>query len=269
MDLFRFKAGRSPLLVSIPHLGTWIPEAQLQRMTPVAHLRADTDWHLDLLYTFLDELGASSLMATVSRYVIDLNRPPDDSTLYPGQDTTGLCPIDTGKSELLYAPGAQPTLEEIAERRERYWQPYHAKLAEELERIRQVHGYALLWEAHSIPSVLPRFFPGRLTDFNIGTSRGASCAPRIGDELLTVAKQAKDYTSVLDARFVGGYITRHYGQPAKGIHAVQLELTRCTYMDEDTPPFAFREVVAKGVRPHVRALLETYLEAGARTGRPA
>lgn len=259
MELYRFREGRTPLLVSIPHLGTHIPEPMLCAMTPAARLLADTDWHLDLLYTFLDELGASSLMATHSRYVIDLNRPPDDRTLYPGQDTTGLCPLDTGHREPLYLPGCEPTPDEVAARRERYWRPYHEQLARELARLKAKHGYALLWEAHSIPSVLPRFFEGRLWDFNIGTNQGRSCAPGIGEALLAVAKQARGYSAVLDRRFIGGYITRHYGQPSENVHAVQLELTRCTYMDEDRPPFAFREALARKVRPHVRALLETYL----------
>lgn len=265
MDLYRFKAGRVPLLVSIPHLGTHIPEDLRRPMTVAARRVADTDWHLDLLYTFLDEIGASSLMATHSRYVIDLNRPPDDINLYPGQDTTSLCPIDTGNREQVYSPGCEPTPEEIAERTERYWKPYHAKLAEELARLKAKHGYALLWEAHSIPSVLPRFFEGRLWDFNLGTNRGAACRPGVGEKLLAVASKAKGYSAVLDRRFVGGYITRHYGRPAEGVQAVQLELTRCTYMDEADPTFSFRESLARKVRPHVRALVETYLEVA----RPA
>lgn len=265
MEPYRFRAGSSPLLVSIPHLGVHVPDELLARMTPAARLLPDTDWHLDLLYSFLEELGASSLMATHSRYVIDLNRPPDDANLYPGQDTTGLCPLDTAKREPLYLPGAEPSADEIARRRELYWEPYHHKLAAELARIRAAHGYALLWEAHSIPSVLPRYFEGRLPDFNIGTACGAACRPDIGERLLAVAQRAKGYSAVLDGRFVGGYITRHYGRPQEGIHAVQLELTRRTYMEEDTPPYTFREDIACHVRPHVRALVEAYIEVA----RPA
>lgn len=264
MELFRFKGRSSPLLVSIPHLGTYIPDHLIRHMTPAARLLADTDWHLDLLYSFLDELGASCLMATHSRYVIDLNRPPDDASLYPGKAGSALCPLETGKSEPVHAPGAEPTPEEIAERRDRYWKPYHEKLAAELARIRVKHGYALLWEAHSIPSVVPRLFEGRLPDFNIGTANGTSCAPGVGERLLARASRARGYSAVLNGRFIGGYITRHYGSPKDGVHAVQLELTRCTYMDEDTPPFRFRENLAKRVRPHVRALVEACLENSAR-----
>jgi len=259
MELYRFREGGSPLLVSIPHAGTHIPQALLAHMTPVARRLDDTDWHVDRLYDFLGELDASVLVATHSRYVVDLNRPPDDAPLYPGQDTIGLVPLDTAAREPLYAPGAAPTAEEIAARVEKYWKPYHDKLAAALAAIRARHGYALLWDAHSIASRLPRFFEGKLPDFNIGTARGASCGAGLGEALLAVAKKATGFSAVLDGRFVGGYITRHYGRPAEGVHAVQLELAQCTYMEELAPPYRFREDLARRVRPHLRAMLEEFL----------
>lgn len=261
MELFRFRQGRTPLLVSMPHVGTHLPEALAQRMTPTARTVPDTDWHLERLYDFVDRIGASLLVATHSRFVVDLNRPPDNANLYPGQDTTSLCPVDTFDKQPVYLPGQAPDEAEIAARVETYWKPYHAKLAEELARLRARHGVSLLWDAHSIASRVPRFFEGRLTDFNLGTARGTSCAPQIGARMLEIAQAAPGYTAVLNGRFTGGYITRTYGQPATNVHAVQLELSEITYMDEPHP-FRFREDLADGVRPHLRAMLEAFLQLG-------
>jgi len=257
-DVFRFRAGNAPLLVSMPHVGTHIPDELASRMTPVAARLDDTDWHVDRLYDFLQELGASVLIATHSRYVIDLNRPPDGSSLYPGKDTIGLVPLDTAHYARLYADGAEPAPDEIAGRIDRYWKPYHAKLAEELARLKAAHGHALLWDAHSIVSVLPRFFEGKLPDLNLGTVHGVSCAPGTGERLFEVAGRAREYRAVLNGRYVGGYITRRYGRPQEGVQAVQLELAQCTYMEE-TAPYGFREDRAQRLRPVLRALLEEFL----------
>ena len=259
MEVFRFRAGKSPLLVSLPHAGTHVPQDLLERMTPVAARLDDTDWHVDRLYDFLDDLDASVLAATHSRYVVDLNRPPDDSNLYPGQDTTGLVPVDTAARERLYPQGSDPDSSEIARRVDRYWRPYHERLVTGLSRLRAVHGFALLWDAHSIASVLPRFFEGRLPDLNLGTVNGRSCDAGVGERLLEVARSASAYSSVLNGRYVGGYITRRYGAPHEGILAVQLELAQRTYMDELLPPYHFREDLAERLRPLLRSLLEEFL----------
>lgn len=264
MNLFHFKAGTAPLLVSMPHVGTYLPEDLLRRMTPVAARLDDTDWHVDRLYDFLDALGASVLAATHSRYVADLNRPPDNTSLYPGQDVIGLVPRDTAAREKLYAREADPCEKEIKDRVEKFWRPYHSKLALELERLKAVHGYALLWDAHSIASVLPRFFEGKLPDFNIGTAHGRSCGAGIGERLLGIAQRAAGYTSVLNGRYVGGYITRRYGWPEERVHAVQLELSQATYMEELRWPYRFREDLAQKVRPHLKALLEEFLRLALR-----
>jgi N-formylglutamate deformylase len=260
MEPFRFRAGTAPLLVSMPHVGVYIPPELATRMTDAALFLPDTDWHLERLYDFLDALGASVLVATHSRYVVDLNRPPDNANLYPGQDTTGLVPIDTFARASVYRDGALPTDAEIAARVERHWQPYHAQLERELARLRAAHGYALLWDAHSIASELPRFFPGRLPDLNLGTAGGASCAAAIEAEVVAVARAAPTYSAVLNGRFKGGYITRRYGRPDAGVHAIQLELAEITYMDE-APPYDFDEARAARLRPHLRAMLEQMLEA--------
>ena len=250
--------GSVPLLVSFPHAGTGIPPDIEARMTPEALLRADTDWHLPLLYDFVAQMGASTLVPQMSRYVIDLNRPPEDTNLYPGQDTTGLVPQDTFHKQPLYRDGQAPGADEVAARRERFWQPYHDTLRGELERLRDLHGGAVLWDAHSISSVLPRFFDGKLPDLNLGTGKGISCDPSLAQTLLGIAESATGYTGVLNGRFTGGYITRNYGNPAQNVHAVQLEMTQSSYMQEKLP-FDYLPEVAAGVQPHVRRMIEAVL----------
>ena len=255
---FRFRQGTRPLLISMPHVGTHVPPALAARLTDEARHVPDTDWHLERLYAFADTLGASVLVATHSRYVIDLNRSPDGASLYPGQSVTGLCPVDTFDDTPLYAQGDVPGEAEIAARRDAIWHPYHAKLAEELARIKAKHGIAMLWDAHSIRSELPRFFDGKLPDLNLGTGKGTSCDPALADRLLAIAREADGYTSVLNGRFTGGYITRHHGQPGQGQHAVQLEMTQSSYMQEALP-FDYLPAVAAGVQPHLQRMLEAVL----------
>jgi len=224
-------------------------------MSQAARALPDTDWHLERLYDFLDQIGASVLVATHSRYVVDLNRPPDNASLYPGQDTTGIVPVDTFHKEPIYLPGGEPFEAEMHERIRTYWQPYHDKLAVELAALKARHGYVLLWDAHSIFSELPRFFQGRLPDLNLGTAEGKSCAAGLGEALLKVVE---GYSAVLNGRFKGGYITRRYGDPAHGVHAVQLELSEATYMDE-ARPYGYHANLARRLQPQLRTLLELFL----------
>ncbi|MBS0466656.1 MAG: N-formylglutamate deformylase [Proteobacteria bacterium] len=256
---FLFRQGAAPLLISMPHVGTHLPPAIAARLTPEARQVPDTDWHLERLYGFARDLGASILVATHSRYVVDLNRPPDGASLYPGQSVTSLCPVDTFDDTPLYAnPAGVPGDAEVTARRDTYWAPYHAQLRAELERMRAAHGVAVLWDAHSIRSVLPRFFEGRLPDLNLGTADGASCDQALAQALLAEASAATGYSAVLNGRFKGGYITRHYGAPARNIHAVQLELTQCSYMQEALP-FAYLPEAAAGVQPHLERMLQAAL----------
>ncbi|KAI3602683.1 N-formylglutamate deformylase (plasmid) [Cupriavidus necator H850] len=254
---FTLHRGTAPVLVSIPHLGRHLPEALRSSYSDEAAIVSDTDWHLDQIYAFARELGASVLGATVSRYVIDLNRPPTGESLYPGQTTTGLCPTETFRGVPLYRPSCEPTEAEIANRRERYWDPYHAALRAELTRLKAQHGRVLLWEAHSIASVLRRLFDGKLPDLNFGTNAGASCSPALLEAVLRplqTAPGAKEFSYVVNGRFKGGYITRHYGAPEDGIHAIQLEMCQSVYMDE-TVPFAYRQDLAARIQPLLSAML--------------
>jgi N-formylglutamate deformylase len=227
------------------------------QLTSVADKLTDTDWHLPLLYNMTSELGASVIYAEYSRYVIDLNRSSDDSNLYPGQDTTGLCPIDTFAKQALYANGKVPDSAEVQRRVQHYWQPYHQQLQIELERLRAKHGIAILWDAHSIASEVPRFFQGKLPDLNFGTADQKSCSSGLQQTLADVLQTqtaTPAYSHVFNGRFKGGYITRHYGQPAKNIHAVQLEMSQCIYMDE-AAPYSYRADLAAQVQPLLRSLI--------------
>jgi N-formylglutamate deformylase len=256
---FRFKPGKVPLLISMPHVGTDIPDEVAATLAPCALARADTDWHLAELYGFADELGASTLAARWSRYVIDLNRPPEDTNLYPGLDTTGLCPVDTFGREALYLPGMAPSSDEVERRLARYWQPYHRQLRAELDRLLALHGAVVLWDAHSIASQVPRFFEGRLPDLNFGTAQGTSCAPGLEQAVLDVARAQDRYSVAVNGRFKGGHITRFYGQPGRHVHAIQLEMCQCLYMNE-APPFDYRPQEAGQVQPLLRRMLESALE---------
>ena len=258
---YRYRRGSSALIVSMPHVGTFVPRAVGRQLTDTAARRDDTDWHLPRLYDFLGELGATVIAANHSRYVVDVNRPPDGSNLYPGRDTPLLCPVATFHGEPLYPSkkGGEPDAPEIDARLKSVWRPYHRRLAAEIERVRSEFGAVVLWDAHSIVSEAPRLFEGRLKDFNLGTADGKSCAPGLAESLRAALSRQPGYSSVLNGRFKGGFITRHYGNPAQGIHAVQMEMAESIYMDEASP-YTFRNDLAAGVRPVLREQLEIALD---------
>ena len=262
MSVFSLQQGRVPLLISLPHVGTEIPPEISERLVPRALASEDTDWHLERLYRPLAErLGASLLVPRYSRYVIDLNRPPDDQPLYPGAaGGTGLVPTRFFTNEPLYRDGAEPDAVEIAARREAYWRPYHEALAAELERLRAEHGHALLFDGHSIRSELPWLFDGTLPALNLGTADGASCAPALTAGLATLLAGQPAFSQVANGRFKGGYITRHHGRPGDGVHAVQLEMCQRCYMDEAADPReAYDEARAAQVAPLIEQMLKEML----------
>ncbi|MBL4639343.1 MAG: N-formylglutamate deformylase [Kordiimonadaceae bacterium] len=257
IDRYTLTRGTSPLIISMPHSGVELgPFAAL--MTDTARLNTDCDWHLPRLYSFLPALGATVLQANYSRYVVDLNRDPSGKSLYAGQNVTELCPTTTFDEAPIYEKGRAPNSDEVLDRVDAYWMPYHDALNAEIQRVRNQFGYALLWDAHSIRSQVPRFFEGHLPDFNIGTNEGKSCAASLAESVVDAIGQNTSYSSVHNGRFKGGYITRQYGQPERGVHAVQLELSQTTYMDENYP-YAFLPEKAKAVRPVILAALEAML----------
>lgn len=235
MNWLEVHKGDAPLLVSFPHTGSAIPDELQGDYRSLWHARRDTDWWVEALYDFAPALGASTLRTAISRSVIDMNRDPSGASLYPGQATTELCPTTDFDGAPLYKDGRAPDAAEIARRKQTYFAPYHAALREELERLRARHGKVVLFDAHSIRSRIPRLFDGELPQFNIGTNGGKSCDGALGDAVER-ACAASDYSRVVDGRFKGGWTTRHYGQPDRGIHAVQLELSCRGYMDEPETP---------------------------------
>jgi N-formylglutamate deformylase len=252
--------GSAPLLVSLPHVGTQIPSEWVQRFTPRALAVENTDWHLASIYCFARLLGASILVPRWSRFVVDLNRPPENQPMYPGQNNTELVPTRFFSGDPIYREGQVPSEAEVADRVAHYWQPYHQALAGELARLKTAHGHALLWDGHSIQSQLPWLFEGRLPDLNLGTVDGSSCAPDLREALMQVLSRQSHYSHVTDGRFKGGFITRRYGRPNEGVHAVQLEMCFSTYMLEERPPWPLDEAgVAQSLQPLLTALLSTML----------
>jgi N-formylglutamate deformylase len=252
--------GTAPLLVSMPHIGTQMPADIRADFCERAHAVEDTDWHLARLYDFLGELGASVLQPEISRYVIDLNRPPDDAPMYPGASNTELCPTRFFTGDALYADGTGPSEAERARRRSAYWHPYHDALANELARLRAEHGFVVLWDAHSIRCEIPWLFEGVLPDLNIGTAGGASADDSITQAVADAAALHPEVTHVVNGRFKGGYITRHYGRPAEHVHAVQLEMVQRLYMRE-AAPYDYDAAKAARIQPVLRDMVQAALAA--------
>lgn len=263
--------GTSPLILAFPHTGTEVPADVFDRLNERGRLLTDTDWHVDRLYEGLLP-GATTVRATVHRFVIDANRDPAGGSLYSGQNTTGLVPLTDFDGNPIWRPGAEPDAAEIARRTAMFHAPYHAALRAEIERVRAAHGIAVVYDCHSIRSVIPFLFEGRLPDFNIGTDGGRTCDPAIEAAALTIAGAADGFTTVLNGRFRGGWTTRHNGQPETGVHAIQMELAQATHLASEEPPFAYDADKADRLRPHLRAILEaiedTSLRLAATRGQP-
>ena len=255
-EVYTLLRGHGPLVISCPHVGTALPADQLARYTPRALEVEDTDWFLDRLYAFGLEMGASMIVPRHSRYLIDLNRPSENTPMYAGQNNTELCPTRHFTGEALYREGQAPDDTEIRRRVGTYWQPYHRALADELARAKSAHGHAVLFDAHSIKSELPWLFEGRLPHMNLGTVDATSCAASLRDALAAVFAAQSEYSHVVDGRFKGGHITRHFGRPHAGIHVVQLEMCWRAYMHED-PPYRWDDGRAAQVTPLLRSLLRT------------
>jgi N-formylglutamate deformylase len=229
------RRGQTPLVLGMPHTGTDIPDALAPRFVSAWLARRDADWWIDRLYDFAEQLDASIVRTTMSRSVIDVNRDPGGVSLYPGQATTELCPTTTFDGEPLYRTGQAPDEAEIAERRTRWFDPYHAALAAELARLRSDHARVVLYDCHSIRSHIPRLFDGELPQFNIGTNDGVTCDPTLAEAVQREAA-ASGLSLVVNGRFRGGYTTRHHGHPDTGIHAIQMELACRGYIDEPAVP---------------------------------
>jgi N-formylglutamate deformylase len=256
MNLVDVISGDSPVVLGMPHTGTYVPDGVYSKLNANGQKLADTDWHIDKLYDGLLE-GATIVRANFHRYVIDANRDPSGKSLYPGQNTTSFCPLTDFDGEAIYLNGQQPNESDIAQRIVEFHAPYHAALAAELEKAREKFGVAILYDCHSIRSDIPFLFDGRLPDFNIGTNEGQTCAPEIEQFTHDICKGADDYTSVLNGRFKGGWTTRHYGHPEIGVHAIQMELTQCQYLESEQLPFNYSPEKAVVLRVHLKNILNS------------
>ena len=245
--------GGGPLILGLPHTGTFLPPEIVERLNARGRILADTDWHIDRLYKDLLP-DVTIVRATFHRYVIDANRPPDGESLYPGQNTTGLVPLTDFDGVPIWE--MPPDAAEVEDRRRRFHQPYHAALAEQVARVRAAQGVAVLYDCHSIRSRIPFLFDGVLPDFNIGTASGASCDPRVERLVAEICFKAKGYSAILNGRFKGGWTTRHYGQPGNGVHAIQMELAQATHLTTEEPPFAYDPAKAEALRVHLKTILE-------------
>jgi formiminoglutamase len=254
MSHIEIMRGDGPLVLGVPHTGTDLPDGIAAGLTETGRALADTDWHVHDLYAGLCA-DATTVRTRVHRYVIDVNRDPAGQSLYPGQNTTSLCPLTDFDGRLLWQEGAAPDEAEIARRRQAYHAPYHAALRAELDRVKARHGHAILFDCHSIRSCIPFLFSGTLPDFNVGTDGGTTCAATVEAALCAVCDAAPGYSSVLNGRFRGGWTTRHYGRPPEGVHAVQMELAQSTYLVDEAPPWRVDRQKADRLRAHLREML--------------
>ena len=247
--------GSSPLVLGLPHTGSDIPADCLERLNETGNAIADTDWHIHTLYDgLLDDV--TTVRTPVHRYVIDVNRDPGGASLYPGQNTTGLCPLTDFDGVPIYRDGHEPDAAEIERRRIAYHVAYHDAVRQELDRVHALHGFAILYDCHSIRSYIPFLFDGTLPDFNIGTNLGQTCTSEIEAAVASICANASGYTSITNGRFKGGWTTRNYGRPTEGFHAIQMELAQSTYMAE-APPWGFDPDRADRLRVTLKTILET------------
>lgn len=253
--------GNGPIVLGLPHTGTFVPQDIFERLTPRGKTLSDTDWHIHQLYDGLMP-NVTMVRATFHRYVVDANRDPSGQSLYPGQNTTTLVPMTDFDGAPIWAD--VPSEDEVKTRTETYHEPYHAALQAEIERVHERHGVAILYDCHSIRSQIPYLFEGTLPDFNIGTNMGTTCAPEIETATARICDAAPGFTGVVNGRFKGGWTTRHYGRPEEGVHAIQMELAQSTHLENETAGWAYAPEKAARLRPHLTSILSALADLAPR-----
>lgn len=254
MNPVEIRSGGSPVVLGLPHSGTFLPGDILDRLNEQGRILTDTDWHVDRLYDgLLSDL--TTVRATFHRYVIDANRDPAGESLYPGQNTTGLIPLTDFDNKPIWRDGVEPTEDDIGKRLRLFHAPYHAAIAKEIDRVKNQHGVVILYDCHSIRSHCPFLFKGRLPDFNIGDNDGTTCVPQITRAVTDLCRDADGYTHVVNGRFKGGWTTRHYGKPLDNVHAIQMELAQSTHLASEALPFSYDAAKAARLREHLKSIL--------------
>jgi len=236
MDVYHIiepKGARIPILVSVPHSGTFFPEDVLEKMNPEkARFPEDTDWFVNRLYSFCSEMGITMIVANYNRWVVDLNRNPQNAPLYKdGRVITNVVSVTDFNGETIYKEEYQPNDKEIQKRLERYFYPYHEKVEEILLNFRNEFGTALLFDVHSIKKNVPGIQNDDFPQFILGDNDEKS-AHR---ELIQIAIEKlsnKGFDFSHNHPFKGGFITRSFGNPQENIHALQLEMIKTNYMDD-------------------------------------
>lgn len=222
-----------PILISVPHCGTAIPDVERRafRDEPLARLD-DTDWHVEKLYSFHEDIGIPLIYARYSRYVVDLNRPATGEKLYEdGRAETGVMPLKTFAGDPLYKPGQEPDAATRERRLALYYEPYYARVAEILWQLRERFGQVLFYDAHSIRRLVPTIRPTPFPDMILGDQDGKTAASMLSHSALEVLGNGRYQISHNDP-FKGGHLTRHWGRPGEGTHALQLEMSQDLYLDD-------------------------------------
>jgi N-formylglutamate deformylase len=224
----------APILLSIPHCGTAFPKELINEYEPELYKEQDdTDWFVDQLYDFANAMGITTISAVYSRWVIDLNRHPENRDLYSdGRLITGLCPVTNFLGNAIYKDGRKSIAEdEIQRRLAAYYLPYHQKIAEHLMALKERFGQVLLWDCHSIRKSLPALHKEPFSDLIISDADGQSSAAKLSDTAF-LHLSSSTYSVKRNYPFKGGYITRHFGKPKENQHAIQLEMSKNVYMDD-------------------------------------
>lgn len=249
-----------PILLSVPHCGTEFPTELTDQFKP--DLRSapdDTDWFVHQLYDFAPQMGITLIHATYSRWVIDLNRDPESKPLYAdGRIITAICPATNFFGEKLYKDERTEVAgNEVARRLQAYYWPYHQQVQVLLDGLKQKHGRVLLWDCHSIRQHVPTIHREKFPDLILGDVDGTSASPGLIEETLSILDHS-GYCVSHNHPFKGGYITRHFGQPSVEQHALQLEMTKVNYMDDQEQ--SYNRARAERMRSLLKKVFERLID---------
>ncbi len=259
------KGKKVPVLLSVPHSGTEFPEEiKSHYVKEKAAQPDDTDWFVHELYNFASEMGITTIHAKYSRWVVDLNRDPESKPLYnDGRIITALSPLTDFFGDKIYTEEKfEPNDEEVKRRIPLYFTPYHEKINSLLQELKEEFGVAVLWEAHSIRQKVPTIRKDDFPDLILGNNDGKTAN---GELIEAVLKELGSDTYELkhNTPFKGGHITRSFGDPENNIHALQLEMTKVNYMEDDE--LTFSEERSNRIRKILKSSFEAIINWAEKT----